>query len=413
MNTLLRLGSIALLGSMSAAVPMFAIGVSGQFYSPLQDSPAYLSQKSQGYLGVTIRDVDSSQVSSLNLKDAKGAIIVMVDQDAPACKAGMKLNDVILEMNGQPIDGVEQLRRMLREIPIGKSVDFIVSRKGVLSTISVQLADKDTLGKQIWDNHQPVPEPVPSSGFTGAGGGGGLGTMFPGKVSALHIGASLNPVTTELATHMGARSGMPALLVEKVEKGGPAAEAGLKVGDLVLKVNQDTVVTRADWERVMRENADKTVQITLVRDKKELTLTMKPSTRKDKDKSDLEWPRGFPSQSEQDAFAASASDLIAQFDSKAFQDQFRAFDGADAARTQREFEQAAEELQKNLPSKAEMDAMIADGQRIQKGFDAQKFQNEFAKSFQGFEGKEFQKQIDEWNKSMTDTFSPEKLKEFQ
>ena len=77
MNTLLRLGSIAFLGSMSAAVPMYA-GDIGQFYSPLQDSPAYLSHQSQGYLGVTIRDVDSSQVSSLKLKDAKGAKIIVV-----------------------------------------------------------------------------------------------------------------------------------------------------------------------------------------------------------------------------------------------------------------------------------------------------------------------------------------------
>lgn len=412
MNTLVRLGSIALLGSMSA-VPMFATGVMGQFYSPLQDSPAYLSQKSQGYLGVTIRDVDSSQVSSLKLKDTKGAVIIVVDQDAPACKAGMKANDVILEMNGQPLDGVEQLRRMLRDTPIGKNVDFIISRKGVLSTISVQLADKSTLGKVTWDNHQSVPEPIAGSGFTGEGGGGGLGGMFTGKVSILHIGASLNPVTTELAAHMGAKSGTAALLVEKVEKDSPAAEAGLRVGDLVLKVNQDAIVTRADWERVMRENADKTVQITLVRDKKEQILTMKPSTQKGKDKSNVDWQRDFPSQAELDVFAANASGLIAQFDSNAFSQQFKAFDGVDAARIQREFEQAARDMEKNLPSKEQMDAMVADAQRIENDFEAQKLQNEFARSFQGFDSKEFQKQIDEWNKAMPDTFSPEKMKEFQ
>ena len=418
MNMLLRLGSIALLGSMSA-MPLFAAGGLGQFYSPIQDSPAYFGHQSQGYLGVTIRDVDSSQVGSLKLKDAKGAQIVMVDQDAPASKAGMKTNDVIVEMNGQPIDGVDQLRRMLRETPVGKNVDFVISRKGVLSNISVQLADKDTLGKTTWDKHQPVPEPPPSLGLVGnmgllgEGGGGGLGGMFTGKVSTLHIGASVNPITTELAAHMGSKSGAAGLLVEKVEKNSPAAEAGFKVGDLVLKVNQDAVVTRADWERVMRENAEKTVQITLIRDKKEQTLTMKPSAQKGKDKSDLDWQRDFPTQADLDAFTASAKDLIAQFDRKAFQQQFKAFEGVDAARMQHDFEQAAKELEKNLPSRAEMDTMIADAQTLQENFDAQKFQNEFAKSFQGFDGKEFQKQIDEWNKAMPDTFSPEKMKEFQ
>jgi len=396
MNTLLRLGSIALLGSMSA-MPMFAAGGLGQFYSPIQDSPAYFGHQSQGYLGVTIRDVDSSQVSSLNLKDAKGAQIVVVDQDAPASKAGMKPNDVIVEMNGQPIDGVDQLRRMLRETPVGKNVDFVISRKGVLSNISVQLADKDTLGKMTWDRHEPVPEPAPSSAFLGGGGGGGLGGMFTGKVSTLHIGASLNPITTELAAHMGSKSGVAGLLVEKVEKDSPAAEAGLKVGDLVLKVNQDAVVTRADWERVMRANAEKTVQITLIRDKKEQILTMKPSAQKGKDKSDLDWQRDFPTQAELDAFAASAKDLIAQFDSKAFQQQFKAFEGVDAARMQHDFEQAAKELEKNLPSSSEMDTMIADAQKLEECLDSKEFQNQFQ----------------QWNKTMPDAFSPEKMEEFQ
>jgi serine protease Do len=283
MNTILRLGSIAFLGSMSAAVPMFAAGDIGQFYSPLQDSPAYLARQSQGYLGVTIRDVDTSQVGSLKLKDAKGAEIFVVDRDAPACKAGIKPNDVILEMNGQPIDGAEQLRRMLRETPAGKNVDLVISREGVLTTISVQLADRATIGEEAWNNHQTVPQPVPASSFTGEGGGG-LGGMFTGHVSTLHIGAVVNPVTPQLATYFGVKAGV-GLLVASVEKNSPAAGAGLRAGDVVLKVNQDAVVTRADWERVMRENAEKTVQITLVRDKKEQTLTMQPSTKKGKDKS--------------------------------------------------------------------------------------------------------------------------------
>jgi serine protease Do len=416
MNTFLRLGSIAFLGSMSAAVPMYAAGDIGQFYSPLQDSPAYISHQSQGYLGVDMRDVDSSQVGSLKLKDAKGAEILVVDRDAPACKAGIKPKDVILEMNGQPIDGAEQLRRMLRESPAGKNVDFVISRDGVLSTVSVQLADRATIGEQAWNKHQTVPEPLPSlglvgnTGLIGEGGGGGLGGMFTGHVNALHIGAAVNPVTPQLATYFGVKAGA-GLLVASVEKNSPAAAAGLRAGDVVLKVNQDAVVTRADWERVMRENAEKTVQITLVRDKKEQTITMQPSTKKGKDKSDLNWQR-IPSQAELDAFTADANQLIAQLDSKDFQEELRqSLEGVDAAAIQREMEQAQKEMQKQLPSKAELDAMIADAQRIQKSFDAE--QKEFAKSLQGFDAKAFQKQMDGLKKTMPDAFSPEKMKEFQ
>ena len=298
MNTLLRLGSIAFLGSMSAAVPMFAAGDIGQFYSPLQDSPAYLSHQSQGYLGVTIRDVDSSQVSSLKLKDAKGAKIIVVDQDAPAYKAGMKANDVILEMNGQPVDGVEQLRRLLRETSVGKNVDFVISRDGVLSTVSVQLADRATIGEQAWSNHQTVPEPLPSLGLVGSagligeGGGGGLGGMFTGTREYSAHWCCSQPGHSATCDLFWVKAGA-GLLVASVEKNSPAAVAGLRAGDVVLKVNQDAVMTRADWERVMRENAEKTVQITLVRDKKEQTITMQPSTKKGKDKSESELAETF------------------------------------------------------------------------------------------------------------------------
>lgn len=310
MNTVLRLGSIVFLGVMSVSVPMFAAGDMGQFYSPLQDSPAYLARQSQGYLGVTIRDVDSAQIGSLKLKDAKGAEIFVVDRDAPACKAGIKPNDVILEMNGQPVDGAEQLRRMLRETPAGKNVDLVISRDGVLTTINVQLADRATIGEEAWNKHQSVPQPITGFGLTGEGGGGGLGGMFTGHVGTLHIGAVVNPVTPQLATYFGVKDGV-GLLVASVEKNSPASGAGLRAGDVVLKVNQDAVLTRADWERVMRENAEKTVQITLVRDKKEQILTMQPSTKKGKDKSAMDWQRDIPSQAELDTFAASSNQLIA------------------------------------------------------------------------------------------------------
>ena len=58
-----------------------------------------------GYLGVEARDVNEEQVGELKLKEARGAEIVSLDHDGPACKAGMRMHDVILQMNGQVIDG--------------------------------------------------------------------------------------------------------------------------------------------------------------------------------------------------------------------------------------------------------------------------------------------------------------------
>jgi serine protease Do len=293
MSTLLRLGSIATLGSLLAAPSFAAVG---QWMSPMQDSPAYLFHSSQGYLGVTINDVSNDDVS--------------------AGKAGLKVNDVIVEMNGQTIESIEQLRRMLRETPSGRTVTLVISRDGSLINMSLQLADKDTVGRKAWGDHTPVPVPIPSSGLLASPGSlGSTGftdifpDTFPGRVSGLYVGAVVNPVTPQLAGYFGVKSGV-GLLVASVANKSPASAAGLKAGDVVMKINQDTVATRADWERVLRASDNQPVQLTVVREKKEISLTLRTSsTRKDKKKSLLLVPDSVPSTSEVAAMIASAGEL--------------------------------------------------------------------------------------------------------
>src|SRR5690242_16152315 len=74
------------------------------------------------YLGVDLRDVTTDRLSALKLKEERGVEVTMVDQDAPAGKAGLKEHDVILTMNGTNVDSVEQLRRMIHETPAGRTV---------------------------------------------------------------------------------------------------------------------------------------------------------------------------------------------------------------------------------------------------------------------------------------------------
>src|ERR1700738_1246921 len=86
------------------------------------------ARAAQGYLGIDMRDVSEDQLGALKLKEARGAEITNLDHDGPACKAGMRLRDVILQMNGQVVENEEQLRRMLKGMPGGRSVSFVISR---------------------------------------------------------------------------------------------------------------------------------------------------------------------------------------------------------------------------------------------------------------------------------------------
>src|SRR5260370_15652084 len=87
--------------SQPEAQPSIAPGV----YSP--------SSGGRSYLGVDIRDVTGDRVASLKLKEERGVEVTMVDQDAPAGKAGLKEHDVILDFNGTAVGGGKQVRRLL------------------------------------------------------------------------------------------------------------------------------------------------------------------------------------------------------------------------------------------------------------------------------------------------------------
>src|SRR5579864_684388 len=112
------------------------------------DPPAQINQHPEGffysagrsYLGVDVRDITSERLGALKLKEERGVEITMVDQDAPAGKAGLKEHDVILEFNGVAVEGEEQLRRMIREVPPGRTVTLGISRDGNAMKMSIQLA---------------------------------------------------------------------------------------------------------------------------------------------------------------------------------------------------------------------------------------------------------------------------------
>jgi S1-C subfamily serine protease len=276
-------GSISLHAQGGAVVtgarPLLGAGMSGR--------------SNQGYLGIDIRDITEDQLGQLKLKETRGAEIVGVDHDGPACKAGLQVHDVILQMNGQMIDGEEQLRRLLHETPAGRQVSFVISRDGQQRTISVQFGKREEVEREAWEKHYTVPEPpettsaytpragnsfFPPSKTTGAKGTHTiLGTTM--LVSSSYTGAKLEVMGPQLAEFFGAQ-GSAGLLVRHVDPNSPAADAGLKAGDVVVKVNSVEVASANDWSKTIHENRGKSVSIVILRDRKAQTLTLTPDEKK-------------------------------------------------------------------------------------------------------------------------------------
>src|ERR1044071_7368329 len=88
------------------------------------------------YLGIGAQDVDAERAKALRLKEVRGAEVTSVEPDSPAAKAGIKDGDVVLEFNGQPVEGKDQLARMVQEVPVGRQVKIGVWRNGAAQTLT-------------------------------------------------------------------------------------------------------------------------------------------------------------------------------------------------------------------------------------------------------------------------------------
>jgi membrane-associated protease RseP (regulator of RpoE activity) len=259
-----------------------------------QPNPLLLRAGSQGYLGVDLADVDQEKAQALKLKEVRGAIVTLVDHDAPAGEIGLKVNDVVLQLNGQPVEGSEQLRRMLREIPAGRKVSIEISRDGVLQTLTVALADRRVMEQDVWNRIGSSGDVFAFSPGMGMMAGGGGDAPPPGSFhmpffgSSLKVGALVEPLTSQMAEYLGVQNG---LMVKQVAGKSEAASAGMRAFDVILRVGSDSIATLADWDRALLANQGKPVQVTVLRDRKQQTLTLQVDSKRH---SELEMEDLFP-----------------------------------------------------------------------------------------------------------------------
>jgi len=226
------------------------------------------------YLGVDIADVSGERLSALKLKEEKGVEVTMVDQDAPAGKAGIKEHDVILTMNGTSIESGAQLRRMIHETPAGRVVTLGLSRDGQPMTVKVQLADKHKefafAGPKPGNFHFEMPDihmpdiDIPSMNMVVV-------------TSSARSGLMVENITPQLGDFFGVKNGN-GVLVRSVEKGSRAEKAGFRAGDVIVKVNDQAVHDTSDFTHEVKSRSGNSVNVSIIREKKEqnLTLTLPP-----------------------------------------------------------------------------------------------------------------------------------------
>src|SRR5512146_2595540 len=136
------LGYAILVGVGLMMVPRLAAAQANDLRQLIQGSDAAFIGGSQGYLGVELADIDNEKAQTLKLKEARGALITLIDHDAPAGQIGLRVNDVVIQLDGKDVKNADQLRHILKEIPAGRKVSIEISRDGNIQTMAVELADR-------------------------------------------------------------------------------------------------------------------------------------------------------------------------------------------------------------------------------------------------------------------------------
>jgi len=240
------------------------------------------------YLGVDTRDVTPDRLSDLKLKEEHGVEVTTVDQDAPAGKAGIKEHDVILSVNGTTVESVEQLRRMIHEIPPGRMVTLGISRNGQPLTFKAQLADRKKTFAMA-PNGKPFKFAMPAMPAVPA-----VPAMpmmpdmdVPVSVVVVHSstrsGLMVENLTPQLGDFFGAKDGQ-GVLVRSVEKGSRAEKAGFHAGDVIVRVNGETISDVGDFSHALNGRKNNTAAVSIIRDKKPQSLSL---TLPDRKRSDL------------------------------------------------------------------------------------------------------------------------------
>lgn len=220
-----------------------------------------------GWLGVSIEEVTAEKAKELKLPAERGVHLSEVTADSPAAKAGLKAGDVVTEFNGQRLEGTAQFRRMVRETPAGRTVQLTVWRDGRAQQLSVQLGSMEEQIRGRIEDRFRILSPDFNFKFDMP-----KMDLMVGRTPLLGIQA--DDISGQLGTYFGAPEG-EGILVREVNSGSPAEKAGLKAGDVIVKVDGERVKSTSEMRSKLRERREKkTVSLGVLRNRSEMSLNV-------------------------------------------------------------------------------------------------------------------------------------------
>jgi len=189
----------------------------------------------RGWLGVKIQTVTDEIADGLGLKNIRGALVASVTPGGPAEKANIKAGDVIVEFNGQKLDAMRQLPRIVAETPIGKDAKLILMRDGkeIITSVKVgELEKAETDG--LIEKASGEKDIKPSKGL---------------ELKDLDV--TINDISPLLRETYNIPEDVKGVVVTEAKIDGDMTQKGLFVGDIILEVNQEEVKDTASVKKIV------------------------------------------------------------------------------------------------------------------------------------------------------------------
>ncbi|HUO14585.1 MAG TPA: Do family serine endopeptidase [Verrucomicrobiae bacterium] len=199
--------------------------IPSQIVRPTVDSLIKYGKVSHGYIGIGINDVTPDEAKFFHVNNASGAVVTQVEPDSPGAKAGLKVGDVITELNGKNVADAGELQAHVGETQPGTTIHLGVLRDGKNVELPVTL---EAMGKSERDNE------AAEAGHGKPRWGVGLGDLTPDIRQQLH-----------------ANDDVQGAVIEQVTPGSPADNAGLQQGDVITEVNRQPVHSAADVQKAL------------------------------------------------------------------------------------------------------------------------------------------------------------------
>jgi S1-C subfamily serine protease len=207
----------------------------------------------RGRIGVTIQQVTSDIASNLGLKDVRGALVNSVEQGGPAERAGIQRGDVIVGLNGQPVDDSNSLRNRIAGTQPENEVNVTFLRNGKEQSAKV------TLGE------------LTSANARGESDGGSGDSSSPGK-----LGMTVQALTADLARQLRLPPTTQGVVITDLDPAGPAAEASLQQGDVIEEVNRQPVKSPSDLASAIDKAGQRPVLLLVNRRGNNFYATIRP-----------------------------------------------------------------------------------------------------------------------------------------